>query len=368
MIEPPGHAKLQLVEGVTPLHPEEATLDAMVDGWLKQQIGGRGSTAKYAEVNTRIIRKFVTYTNTYPWQWTASDMDEWTYHLYSEKKLSQSSVRNYQGAVRLFCSFITDPAYGWAEYCIAQFGDHPIQICHEWNTRVHNNEHEGSSARRPFTRNELQKLMDYADDQVEVMIKNRRKGALTAYRDSTAFKVIFGWGLRVSEAINLDTADIARNPKAPQFHNAGSIHVRRGKGSKGSGPRRRTVVSIVPWAVEALTDYMENVRPLFPINETNALFPTERGTRLKVRELQDRLATYRNALGFDESLTLHSLRHSYVSHHIEDGVDAEFIRMQVGHAYRSTTGIYTTVSTEYMNTMMEHAVKRVVNGDGTIEQ
>ena len=48
---------------------------------------------------------------------------------------------------------------------------------------------------RAFTREEVQRFIDYADDQVERAVRAKRKGALTAYRDATLFKVIYGWGL-----------------------------------------------------------------------------------------------------------------------------------------------------------------------------
>lgn len=56
--------------------------------------------------------------------------------------------------------------YGWATECEACFGEHPSQICHEWNTANHVADYEGDPARRPFTRDELQAFFDYADDRV----------------------------------------------------------------------------------------------------------------------------------------------------------------------------------------------------------
>ena len=50
-----------------------------------------------------------------------------------------------------------------------------------------------------MTREELQRFLDYADDQVERAVRAKRKGALAAYRDATLFKVAYGWGLRRTE-------------------------------------------------------------------------------------------------------------------------------------------------------------------------
>ena len=67
---------------------------------------------------------------------------------------------------------------------------------------------------------------------------------------------------------------------------------------------------------------------------------------------------YRTALGLDEVLTPHALRHSYVTHLIESGVDPAFVQRQVGHLHQSTTAIYTGVSADYMNTMMSQAIEK----------
>jgi DNA-binding transcriptional ArsR family regulator len=95
--------------------------------------------------------------------------------------------------------FLTDSRYGWVPACEQRFGTFPSAVCHEWNTIAHVNQYEGRPEARAFTRAELQRFFDYADDQVERAVRNRRKGALVAYRDATAFKVIYGWGLRRTE-------------------------------------------------------------------------------------------------------------------------------------------------------------------------
>jgi hypothetical protein len=56
-------------------------------------------------------------------------------------------------------------------------------------------DYEGSPEARPLSREELQRFLDYADDEVERAVKARRKRALAAYRDATMFKVIYSWGL-----------------------------------------------------------------------------------------------------------------------------------------------------------------------------
>jgi len=136
--------------------------------------------------------------------------------------------------------------------------------------------------------------------------------ALAAYRDATLFKVIYGWGLRRTETSRLDVADWGRNPAAPEFGRHGMLHVRYGKAKRGQPPRRRNVASMMGWAVEAVADYVENIRPKFGCDGHPALWVTERGGRVRPPEINARFEAYRDALGLPAALVVHSLRHSYV--------------------------------------------------------
>ena len=160
--------------------------------------------------------------------------------------------------------YLCDGRYGWAAACEREFGPqvYPVAIVHEWNTIPHLNDYEGDPEARPFTQEELQRFL----------IRRRagrpgggskRKGALAAYRDATLFKVLYGWGLRRTEASKLDVVDFGRNPAAPEFGRYGMLNVRYGKAKRGQPPRRRNVTSVMAWAVDAVRDYVENVRPRF---------------------------------------------------------------------------------------------------------
>ncbi|MCX5014935.1 tyrosine-type recombinase/integrase [Streptomyces sp. NBC_00555] len=356
-----GSASLVLVDGVALLHPQEAVFEAMLEGWFRQQRGGRGLRAQSIREKRSAVRRFFEITNEYPWAWTSAHLDEWMTDLVATKARAPGTIRSYQSAIRQFCDYITSPYYEWPAVCETYFGTHPVQICHEWNTVAHLLDYEGRAERRPLTRTECQNFFDYADEQVEVALRKGRKGALAAYRDAAVFKTIYGWGLRCGEASKLDHVDFYRNPKAPELGRFGSIQVRWGKSSRGSPPRRRAVLSVMPWAAEAVEDYLANVRPRYRASEESAaLWLTERGGRLQVREIEGRFAEYRDALGMDRNLVPHCLRHSYVTHLIEDGADPKFVQEQVGHRYASTTAIYTGVSGDFMNTMMRKVLDRAI--------
>ena len=90
--------------------------------------------------------------------------------------------------------------------------------------------------------------------------------------------------------------------------------------------------------------------------EHPAVWLTERGGRISPRHIDDRFALYRDRAGLPAELSVHCLRHSYVSHLIEDGVDPLFVQQQVGHSWASTTAVYTTVGADAKNRMLRHAL------------
>jgi integrase/recombinase XerC len=352
-----GAAHLELVSGVAQLRPEDAMFGAMLRAWRAQQTA-RGLREDTMAEREHLMRRFLEFTNEYPWNWLPGHVEEFTLSLISERHLAPSTVRNYQVSLRLFSEFLTDARYGWAAVCEEAFGPgvHPVAICHEWNTIAHLNDYEGDPEARPFSREEMQRFLDFADEQVDRAARAGRKGALAAYRDATIFKVMYGWGLRRTETSKLDLVDWGRNPAAPEFGRFGTLQVRYGKAKRGQPPRRRNVASVMPWAVDAVVDYVENVRPRFGCMDHPAMWVTERGGRVRPAEINARFVAYRDALGLAKTLVPHSTRHAYVSHLTENGLDRRFIQCQVGHEADSSTAIYTHVSNDFMNTALRKAL------------
>jgi integrase/recombinase XerC len=199
-------------------------------------------------------------------------------------------------------------------------------------------------------------FFDYCDSRVTDRRTRGRKGALAAFRDAALFKVIYGWGLRRQEVSWLDVHDFTENAHRPSFGTYGSLSVRYGKASRGSAPKRRNVLSVFDWSVEVVAQYVEEIRPLYEPSGSE-LWVSERGGRLSTDLITMRFAEYRDELGLPRELSPHALRHSYVTHLIEDGFDELFVRMQVGHRFASTTALYTGVSGDYKNEAMSRALR-----------
>jgi site-specific recombinase XerD len=362
-VEIAGAAHLVLHPEVTRLHPQEATYEAMLTGWQTQQ-RSRHLAVSTVEDRTRLVRRFTAFTNEYPWQWQPSDLEDWSASLVSRARpIAASTLRSYQLAIGVFLDYVTDRRYGWHGICVEQFGRAAVQVCHEWNTLAHTAEYEGRPGNRPFTREEIQAIFDHADERVDRARRLGRKGWLAAFRDATIFKTAYAWGLRRREVARLDLTDFTRNAHAPEFGSYGVLAVRWGKASKGSPPRRRNVLTVMEWAVETMTQYVDEVRPLYSATQHPALWLTERGGRVSSEYLNLRFAGWRAELGLPDHLGPHCLRHSYVTHLIEDGFDPFFVQQQVGHVWGSTTALYTGVSSDFKNNALRSALDRAFTND-----
>ncbi|MGH3196976.1 MAG: tyrosine-type recombinase/integrase, partial [Streptosporangiaceae bacterium] len=177
-------------------------------------------------------------------------------------------------------------------------------------------------------------------------------------------------GLRRNEVRMLDVADFGRNPEGQEFGEYGVCYVRFGKASKGSAPKRRSVLTVWPWSADVLQQWNEGIRPLRAAGGNPAMWPSERVSRIGLAAIDARFGAYRDALGLDAGLDFHSLRRSYVTHLIEAGWDALFVQQQAGHEHASTTAIYTCVSSDFrvrtLRRVLDQTVDAALGGGGRL--
>lgn len=357
----PGAVPAYLRSGSAVLNEAENVWLAMLDGWRAQQFA-RNLAPSTVDARRSIVLRFRAFAESYPWSWTAGLVDEFFMELRGVRGASRSTVLGYQNALRMFLEYLTDPAYGWSEQCWERFGDHPAQVFHEWNTARHASEAIAEPGKRPYTRDELEDLFDCADERVMRIRRAGVKGWVPAFRIATLMKVAYAWGLRRNEVRQLDLVDLASNPRARQFGDAGIIYVRFGKAMKGSPPKRRTVLTLpeFSWAVECLQQWRDEVRPLYAPPGSTSLWPSERGNQtITAGQISRMFAEVKREAGLTDDLDFHSLRRSYVTHLVEEGYDAFFIQQQVGHEHASTTSIYTGVSPDYRARVVDDAIARM---------
>jgi integrase len=355
-----GAAHLVMVPGVAHLNPQTAVFEAMLEGWALQQ---RTRFLKPATIMSRLrlARRVADFANEYPWHWQCADVEAFIDSCRNRTKpIVVSTARLYETTLRMFLQYLTDPRYGWTAECQQRFGIAPTQVLHEWNTIVHVTNYEGDPRRRPLTYDEIQMLFDAADGRAEQIRVRGCKGGLAAMRDAALLKLIYAFGLRRQEAWGLDLADTRHNPKVPEFGRHGAMFVRWGKSTRGSAPKRRTVLTVpeMDWIVPVLEQWREDIRPGFGVGAHPALWVTERASRISMRRINEAFSTARDAAGLDPVLDLHCLRHSYITHLIEFDYPEKFVSTQVGHTYAATTAIYTGVSDEYRNRMLRRSLSR----------
>jgi integrase/recombinase XerC len=366
---PRGGARLRVVAEAWEVSPQHQTFESMLDGWRTQRLS-RNLSGGTVEAGARVVRRFQDETGTYPWEWSPSDLETFMAGLRSREGLAHSTVRNYGLLIGGFCEYVCNPAYGWADHCLDRFGSHPTQICTRENLPRHSAETEARPGRRPLTKAECQMLFDAADDRAESARHNGVKGWAPAFRDATMLKVAYAWGLRRHELLMLEQCDFGPNPKAPEFGAFGVCHVRFGKSANGSPPRRRGVLTVMGWSAEIISEWIQEVLPSWR-PDVESLWPSERHRTMSEDRLNAAFSACAGAAGLPAGLSPHCLRHSYVSHLIEDGFDPLFVQQQVGHRYSSTTAIYTSVSSDYRTRVLRAALDKLVtvtDGSTTPEQ
>lgn len=366
----PGSALRLLPSGVGLIAPEKAVFEAMLEGWGIQQ-RSRGLKASTIKTRLGLVRRLAEHSGRLPWQWAPADGEAFISSLLGGPvPAALSTLRNYENQLRQFQNYLRDPVYEWGKACLDRFGEAPGVVFHEGNSIAHVADFEARPGRRAFTVDEAQALFDAADDLVRLAISRKRKGRLAAMRASALLKTTYAFGLRRHECVMLDLADFRRNPKLPDFGRFGALQVRWGKSSRGSAPKRRTVL-LVPemgWVTEVLGHWIDQARPVLLPNggATPELWVTERGHRLSTSKADEMFRLVLGHAGLPpDGLDLHSLRHSYVTHLLEFGYPELFVQKQVGHVYAATTSLYSHVSDEFRNRLMTESLHRQMQGTVT---
>lgn len=167
-------------------------------------------------------------------------------------------------------------------------------------------------------------------------------------RDAALFEIIYGAGLRVSEACNLDLEDVESGRGTAQ------IKVRQGKG------RKDRVIPIGRKAVAALEAYLparSRWLTALPRGDAAALFLTKRARRVGPRAVR-RLLTRRELATGVAAVSPHALRHSFATHLLGEGADLRSIQELLGHSSLRTTQRYAHVNIDHLMAVYDKAHPR----------
>lgn len=160
-------------------------------------------------------------------------------------------------------------------------------------------------------------------------------------RDLAILTLLYGCGLRLSEALGLTRAEAPVKP--------GMLSI-TGKG------RKTRFVPVLPAVSEAIVEYLA-LCP-HPLPAKGPLFVGVRGGPLNPRLVQRQMQRLRTLLGLPETATPHALRHSFATHLLAGGGDLRSIQELLGHASLSTTQRYTAVDAERLLAVYDRAHPR----------
>ena len=168
-------------------------------------------------------------------------------------------------------------------------------------------------------------------EEIEALLATPNRGKPQGIRDVAMLELLYGSGMRISELIALDLADIHLT--------MGFVRV-FGKGGK------ERIIPLGKSALSALSTYLDSARSQLQGKspKTEAFFINQRGKRLTRQGCWKLMKEHALKAGIQHELTPHTLRHSFATHLVENGADLRAVQEMLGHADISTTQIYTHIS------------------------
>ena len=233
----------------------------------------------------------------------------------SDQKVTRSSLSRGLSTLRNFFRFLTHEGYAKNDAIMA------VRSAKAGHTLPH-----------PMTPQDAQEFLKLAKDM--------NKSPWQGYRDHALYTLLYGCGLRISEALSLNVKDITNNSDTLLI---------TGKGHK------QRIVPVLPAVHHALLLYLKH----HPCPKPDApLFVGSRGDRINPGVVQRNVRTIRHAMGLPDTVTPHAFRHSFATHLLQGGGDLRTVQELLGHESLSATQRYTEVTTEHLEKVYEHAHPR----------
>jgi integrase/recombinase XerD len=277
-------------------------------------------------------------------------IDAYLTHLVEEKGYSENTLAAYRNDLSQFLSFLSRHVSDWTEV------DRNLII--NYILYMKDREYASSTVARkvaaiksffhhlvasgaitddptatldsPKVKKRLPRTISDADAE-RLLAEPAKSSTPKALRDRALLELLYATGMRVTEAVSLNIDDL-NLPSA-------NVRVRR----KKEGQER--VLPLYDRAGKALELYLQKGRlPLVRDPEEPALFLNHRGQRLTRQGLWLIIKAYVEKSGIDVQVTPHTLRHSFATHKLREGVGLHEIQKLLGHANISTTQVYTQIS------------------------
>ena len=282
-------------------------------------------------------------------------------YLRSEKQMSLHTQTNYQRDLQKFCDYC-------AQYQLADLASIKPQHIRQMVASLHRQGLGGKSLSRwlsamrsffeyairrqwvvnnpadaiqaPKSPKKLPKTLDV--DQTAQFVEIAGDSAL-AMRDRALMELIYSSGLRLAEVIGLNMRDLDLQD---------AMVTVLGKGNK------TRLLPIGSQAIAALKAWFVQRKNFLKDEAEQAVFVTQRGSRITPRAVQLRMQQHSITQGMDSPIHPHMLRHSFASHMLESSGDLRLVQEMLGHANISTTQIYTHLDFQHLAKVYDQAHPR----------
>ncbi|MEP6618225.1 MAG: tyrosine recombinase XerC [bacterium] len=302
-----------------------------------------------------------------------SDVEEYLRHLAKERDVSPNTVIAYERDLHAFVEFLGEhygvDAWTWEgvdRLAMRGFLAHlsrrgvgkrtmsrtlsGVRSFYRW---MHRNEMVESNPAKAVGAPKVDKYLPGYLDRAQIdllfqMAETRAmEGRYLDVRNLAILELFYSTGMRLSELQGLSRGDMDLVSQQVKV---------RGKG------RKERIVPVGDHAMLALRNYEskrdELLRRLGPKGERSAYFLANTGKRIGVRMVQRLVSAFLNEIDEDAGLSVHSLRHTFATHLLDNGADLRAVQELLGHASISTTQIYTHTSVERLKQVYQQAFPR----------
>jgi len=302
-----------------------ADLQTLIDGWLSE-LNQRDLSRHTVEAYLRDVTQFIAFLAEHSGQEvspasfdTLKAMDVRSFlakRRNVEATQSRSLARSLSG-LRSFTLYLSEKNY-------------PVSAAF----KIVNSPRIPKSLPRPMSQSDALQIIALAGDMSSHPWENLRNQALLV--------LIYGCGLRISEALNLSYGD---RPKPDNI----SIRI------TGKGKKQRDA-PILPLIENAIQQYIQAAP--FDFKDDDPLFRGVRGGRFSARQVQMIVEKCRRSMGLPDTVTPHAFRHSFATHLLAAGGDLRTIQELLGHTSLSSTQIYTEIEDTELGRIYKNAHPR----------
>jgi integrase/recombinase XerD len=294
--------------GVQSLWGKEQGMRDKVDAFLTHLIEQRGYSENTLAAYRNDLSQFMSFLSRHVSNWEKVDQKLITdYILYmKEREYASSTVARKVAAIKSFFHYLV---------AAGAVGTDPT-----------------ATLDSPKVKKRLPRTIP-ATEVERLLAEPAKSSTPKALRDHALLELLYATGMRVTEAVSLDIEDV-NLPSA-------TVRVKRKKDGK------ERLLPLYDRAQKALERYIQKGRlPLAREPEEPALFLNHRGQRLTRQGLWLIIKAYVEEADIDAEVTPHTLRHSFATHKLKEGVALHEIQRLLGHANISTTQVYTQISSQ----------------------